>query len=141
MPKIRITAGGHSFLAETHPDAPDTVAAFLKLLPYHQKLIHVRWSGEGCWVPLGEFVLENDGKKVSFENHTSHPSVGDILFYPGGYSETEIILAYGSCSFASKMGQLAGNHFLTITEGKENLRALGVKTLWEGAQDVVFELA
>ncbi|MFY9477993.1 MAG: DUF3830 family protein [Aquabacterium sp.] len=141
MPKIRITAGGHSFLAETHPDAPDTVAAFLKLLPYHQKLIHVRWSGEGCWVPLGEFVLENDGRKVGFENHTSHPSVGDILFYPGGYSETEIILAYGSCSFASKMGQLAGNHFLTITESKENLRALGVKTLWEGAQDVVFELA
>ncbi|MFZ5526364.1 MAG: DUF3830 family protein [Pseudomonadota bacterium] len=140
MPKIRITAGGHSFLAETHPDAPETVAAFLKLLPYRQKLIHVRWSGEGCWVPLGEFVLENDGKKVGFENHTSHPSVGDILFYPGGYSETEIILAYGSCSFASKMGQLAGNHFLTILEGKENLRALGVKTLWEGAQDVVFEL-
>ena len=141
MPKIRITAGGHSFLAETHPDAPDTVAAFLKLLPYHQKLIHVRWSGEGCWVPLGEFVLENDGRKVGFENHTSHPSVGDILFYPGGYSETEIILAYGSCSFASKMGQLAGNHFLTITESKENPRALGVKTLWEGAKDVAFERA
>ncbi len=141
MPKIRITAGGHRFLAETHPDAPETVAAFLKLLPYRQKLIHVRWSGEGCWVPLGEFVLEKDGKAIGFENHTSHPSVGDILFYPGGYSETEIILAYGSCSFSSKMGQLAGNHFLTIIEGKENLRALGVKTLWEGAQDVVFELA
>jgi hypothetical protein len=141
MPKIRITAGGHRFLAETHPDAPETVAAFLKLLPYRQKLIHVRWSGEGCWVPLGEFVLENDGKAIGFENHTSHPSVGDILFYPGGYSETEIILAYGSCSFSSKMGQLAGNHFPTTIEGKENLRALGVKTLWEGAQDVVFELA
>jgi hypothetical protein len=101
----------------------------------------VRWSGEGCWVPLGEFKLENDGAPVGFENHTSHPSVGDILFYPGGYSETEIILAYGACSFASKMGQLAGNHFLTIVEGKENLRALGVKVLWEGAQDVVFERA
>ena len=67
--------------------------------------------------------------------------MGDILFYPGGYSETEIILAYGSCSFSSKMGQLAGNHFLTITEGRENLRALGVKTLWEGAQDIEFSLA
>jgi len=141
MPQIRITAGGHRFLAETHPDAPQTVAAFLRLLPYRQKLIHVRWSGEGCWVPLGEFALENDGRKVGFENHTSHPSVGDILFYPGGYSETEIILAYGSCSFSSKMGQLAGNHFLTIVEGRENLRALGVRTLWEGAQDVAFELA
>jgi len=99
----------------------------------------VRWSGEGCWVPLGDFKLENDGAAVGFENHTSHPSVGDILFYPGGYSETEIILAYGSCCFASKMGQLAGNHFLTIVEGKEKLRELGTKVLWEGAQDVLFE--
>ena len=139
MPQIRITAGGHTFMAETHPDAPETVAAFLKLLPYRHKLIHVRWSGEGCWVPLGDYVLENEGRRVGFENHTSHPSVGDVLFYPGGYSETEIILAYGSCSFSSKMGQLAGNHFLTITEGRQQLRALGTKVLWEGAQDVLFE--
>jgi len=136
MALIRITAAGLTFIAETHPDAPLTVAAFAKLLPYRQKLIHVRWSGEGVWVPLGDWKLG-----VEFENHTSHPSAGDILFYPGGYSETEIIWAYGACSFASKMGQLAGNHFLTIVEGKEQLRALGRKVLWEGAQDVVFEAA
>ena len=136
MTQIVLRSGGFKFLAETHPEAPKTVEAFMKLLPYKQKLIHVRWSGEGVWVPLGEFELG-----VSFENHTSHPSVGDILFYPGGYSETEIIMAYGACSFASKLGQLAGNHFLTITQGKENLRPLGMKCLWEGAQDVVFELA
>ena len=134
MTRIRITAAGHSFIAETNPDAPLTVAAFMKLLPYRQKLIHVRWSGEGVWVPLGEFQLG-----VGFENHTSHPSPGDILFYPGGYSETEIILAYGACSFASKMGPLAGNHFLTLVEGRENLRALGTTVLWQGAQDVLFE--
>ncbi|RDJ99515.1 DUF3830 family protein [Paraburkholderia lacunae] len=139
MTQLRITSCGHVLTAETHPDAPQTVAAFLKLLPYRQKIIHVRWSGEGCWVPLGDFKLENDGAPVGFENHTSHPSVGDILFYPGGYSETEIILAYGSCCFASKLGQLAGNHFLTIVEGKEKLRELGTKVLWEGAQEVLFE--
>ena len=134
MSRVLISAGGMRFVAETHPDAPLTVSAFSRLLPYRQKLIHVRWSGEGCWVPLGDFQLG-----VSFENHTSHPSAGDILFYPGGYSETEIILAYGGCSFASKMGPLAGNHFLTIVEGREELRALGHKVLWEGAQDVLFE--
>jgi len=137
--KIRITAGGHQFIAETNPDAPRTVAAFAKLLPYRQKIIHVRWSGEGCWVPLGDWVLEDEQGKVSFEKATSHLAPGDILFYPGGYSETEIIMAYGACCFASKLGQLAGNHFLTITEGRENLRTLGVKVLWEGAQDIVFE--
>jgi hypothetical protein len=90
---------------------------------------------------LGDFVLEQDGKAIGFENATSHPAPGEILFYPGGYSETEIILSYGACCFASKLGQLAGNHFLTIIEGQEKLRALGEKTLWEGAQDVVFSLA
>lgn len=134
MTQIAITVGQFRFVAETNPDAAETVAAFLRLLPYRQKLIHVRWSGEGCWIPLGEFKIG-----VGFENHTCYPSVGDILFYPGGYSETEIIMAYGSCSFASKMGPLAGNHFLTIIEGKEQLRILGNKVLWEGAQDIVFE--
>jgi len=68
------------------------------------------------------------------ENHTSYPA-------PGAISETEFLLAYGGVRFASKVGQLAGNHFLTITEGRENLAALGKLTLWHGAQDVVFEQA
>jgi hypothetical protein len=134
MDQIKMTVNDMVFVAQTHPDAPKTVEAFKKLLPYTQQLIHVRWSGEGVWVPLGEWSLG-----VPFENHTSHPSMGDILFYPGGYSETEIILAYGACSFSSKLGQLAGNHFLTITQGKERLAELGKKILWQGAQTVVFE--
>jgi hypothetical protein len=40
--------------------------------------------------------------------------------------------------FASKLGQLAGNHFLTILEGREQLQELGRLVLWEGAQDIVF---
>jgi hypothetical protein len=75
---------------------------------------------------------------VGFENHTSHPAPGEILLYPGGYSETEILLPYGGCMFSSIVGQLAGNHFLTVFEGNENLRPLGEMTLWQGAQDIVF---
>ena len=41
--------------------------------------------------------------------------------------------------FASKLGQLAGNHFLTVIEGAEQLGELGRRVLWEGAQDVVFD--
>ena len=75
---------------------------------------------------------------VGFENHTSHPSAGEILLYPGGFSETEILFPYGGTLFASKMGQLAGNHFLTIVEGKEYLKEVGRLVLWEGAQDIEF---
>ena len=114
--QVKIISGGFDFIAEFNVSAPKTVEAFKKLLPYRQKLIHVRWSGEALWVPLGDF-----NRGVEFENHTSHPSIGDVLFYPGDFSETELLIAYGSCSFSSKMGQLAGNHFLTIIKGKENL--------------------
>ncbi len=135
MNHLRITVGPFEFVARfEETDAPLTCAEFHKLLPYRQKLIHARWSGEACWIPLGDFKLD-----VSFENHTSHPAPGEILFYPGGYSETEILFPYGASCFASKMGQLAGNHFLTIVQGHENLRAVGRKVLWEGAQDIVFE--
>jgi hypothetical protein len=112
--------------------APRTCAAFSALLPYRQRLIQARWSGEAAWIPLGEFRLD-----VGFENHTSHPAPGQILFYPGGYSETEILFPYGACCFASKMGQLAGNHFLTIEEGIELLPEIGRRVLWGGAQEIV----
>ncbi|KAL2204266.1 hypothetical protein CC79DRAFT_1372277 [Sarocladium strictum] len=133
---IIITAGPYQFLATFESAAPKTVSTFRSLLPYRQQLIHVRWSGEAVWVPLGDQDFH-----LGFENHTSHPSGGQILFYPGGYSETELLFCYGGVSFASKMGALAANHFLTVTEGSENLRALGELVLWKGAQDVKFELA
>ena len=44
-----------------------------------------------------------------------------------------------ACISPPRSGQLAGNHFLTLTSGLENLYALGRKTLWEGAQKIVFE--
>ena len=33
------------------------------------------------------------------------------------------------------------NHFITITDGLENLAALGKTVLWQGAQPIRFELA
>jgi hypothetical protein len=135
MTILKITAGPYVFTARMEEElAPQTCAAFAGLLPYRQKLIHARWSGEACWIPLGDFDLG-----VGYENHTGHPSRGDILFYPGGLSETEILFPYGSASFASKVGPLAGNHFLTVVTGHEHLADLGRLALWEGAQDITFE--
>lgn len=55
------------------------------------------------------------------------------------FMETRPKSAYGAVRFASKIGQLAGNHFLTIVEGREHLRALGECVPWQGAQDILFE--
>lgn len=136
MTMVKITAGPFAFNGRMEEEAaPRTCAFFRTLLPFQGQTIHVRWSGEGVWIPLG-----NDKVDLPFENHTSHPAKGEFIFYPGGFSEAEILLAYGGVSFSSKVGPLAGNHFLTIVEGMENLPVLGRLVLWKGAQEISFEL-
>ncbi len=137
MSDIRITAGRFTFLAQLErAAAPRTCERFIALLPYREKIIHVRWSGEACWIPLG-----NRDFGLLHENATSYPAPGQILFYPGGISETEILIAYGAVVFGSKAGLLAGNHFLTVVEGGEQLRSLGEATLQHGVQPILFARA
>ena len=116
--------------------APRTCEAFMTQLPYVGRIVHVRWSGEAVWMPLGDYAFG-----VDYENHTSFPAPGQIILFPGGISETELLLAYGGVRFASKVGQLAGNHFITITSELERLPEIGRRTLWEGALPIRFELA
>lgn len=133
--RLKIIAGDYELVAKLeHEAAPKTCAAFLERLPFRNKLIHVRWSGESAWIPLGDFDF-----RLPFENATSYPAPGQILLYPGGFSETEILFPYGACCFASKMGQLAGNHFLTVVDGNEHLATIGRQCLWQGAQDIQFQ--
>jgi len=137
MTGLLLSAGPYRFDARLEIEqAPKTCAAFLKVMPFVSKIVHVRWSGEGVWMPLGDMDFG-----IGYENHTSYPAPGQIILYPGGISETEILLAYGAVHFASKLGQLAGNHFITITSGFENLMPLGKLTLWEGAQGIRIEPA
>ncbi len=131
---LEISAAGFDFGARFEEQAaPRTVAAFRRLLPLESRIIHVRWSGEGGWIPFGDLDVG-----IGPENATCYPNPGELVLYPGGVSETELLLAYGYVSFASKAGPLAGNHFATIVEGNENLRELGRLFLWEGAQPIVF---
>jgi hypothetical protein len=104
------------------------------MLPYESKLIQARWSGQAAWVPMGAFDVGDLGP----EDPTSFPAPGELLLYPGGLSEVEILFPYGDTCFASKAGQLAGNHFATVVEGLEHLPAIGDLVLWQGAQDIAF---
>ncbi len=134
---LKIHIADHVFDARLETKAaPATCAAFQARLPFESKIVHVRWSGEAVWIPLGDMQFG-----VGYENHTSYPAPGQILLYPGGISETEILLAYGGVQFASKMGQLAGNHFITLTSGLEKLPEIGKLALWKGAQTIRFEAA
>jgi hypothetical protein len=131
---IEIEAAGFRFVARFEEQAaPQTVAAFRGILPFEDRIIHCRWSGESNWIPWGDRELG-----IGPENATSYPAPGQLLLYPGGISETELLFPYGHCCFASKAGQLAGNHFATLVEGNEHLPELGRLTLWEGAQPISF---
>ena len=131
--RVRSSALGYEN-ATSYPRPVGQIILYLR--PYRERIIHVRWSGEACWIPLGDLDLG-----LGHENATSYPAPGQIILYPGGVSETEILLAYGSVQFASKVGVLAGNHFLTITEGLDRVAELGRHVLWHGAQEIVFEAA
>ena len=62
--------------------------------------------------------------------------------YPGGISECEIFFPYGACTTASKVGQLAANHFASVVgtgpddDWEDRLREVGRRCLWEGAQAI-----
>jgi hypothetical protein len=135
MSDVRVSIGSQQFLGRLQEDlAPLTCRKFRSMLPWEQRLIHVRWSGEGCWIPLGEMPTG-----FPLENATSYPAPGQLIFYPGGLSEAEILLAYGPVCFASKAGQLAGNPFLIIENDLERLAQVGREVLWKGAQPIAFE--
>ena len=128
---LTIRVGELRFTARWEEAAPRTREALRAWLPIRAQLIHCRWSGESTWVPFGDRRPD-----VGFENHTAHPAPGQILIYVGDLSECEILFPYGACSFSSRVGPLAGNHFATLTSGMEQLPEVGRRTLWEGAQDI-----
>ncbi len=113
MGTLRIEVGELHFSARWEPDAPQTIEAIRRMLPIDSRLIHCRWSGESTWIPYGDFR-----PGIDYENHTSHPAPGMLAMYPGGISECEIFFPYGACTTSSKVGQLAANHFATISPGR-----------------------
>jgi hypothetical protein len=131
---LEIVAAGFTFRAKfLENEAPRTVAAFRAILPFEDRIIHCRWSGESNWIPWGDRELG-----IGSENATCYPAPGQLLLFPGGISETELLFPYGHCAFASKAGALAGNHFASVYEGLEQLPELGKLTLWNGAQAIAF---
>ncbi len=134
---IKITIGEYVFTAKLHTDkAPDTCRLLREKMPITGKAIQARWSGEAAWLQMDPYSIE-----APQENATSYPGPGQLLYYPRGVSEKEILIPYGSACFASKFGLLPGNHFATIVEGNELLEEMGEKVLWDGAQGIRIEVA
>ncbi len=88
MSEVKITAGPLEFLARLEREkSPKTCEAFERVLALppedHPRKVE---RGVVLEIPLGDYDLG-----VGLEEATSVPAPGEILFYPGGYSETEIL--------------------------------------------------
>ena len=125
---LRLTIGPRQFLARIESEkAPATCAAVSSLLPLRGRILQARWSGEALWIPLG-----NRKTSLERENALSRAVTGQLLFYPGDVSETEILLPYGLTDFACKYGELAGNHFATIVDAGLEWQDFGEHVWWHG---------
>lgn len=134
LESIRIRIADMQFTARLEWSlSPVTCRNFSAILPLRAKLLQARWSGEAAWVPLARLDLG-----VGREAALTSPSAGDILFHPLDRSECEILIPYGKSAFRSKDGDLTGNHFLTIVEGRDQLTRVGHLVLWQGSQDIEF---
>jgi hypothetical protein len=132
---VTVRVGAHRLTARLETSrAPLTCAAFRERLPFTGTLVQARWSGEACWIPLGDLDLG-----VPLEHPVSEPARGMVLFHPADESETEILVPYGTTRFASVHGPLQGTPFLTILD-LPALARLGQEILMGGAQEIVFEL-
>lgn len=134
LESVRIRVGDLQFMAKLEWTlSPITCLNFSAVLPFRATLLQARWSGEAAWIPLAEMDL-----RVRQETATGCPGVGDILFHPADHSECEILIPYGKSAFRCKDGDLLGNHFLTIIEGRDQLAKVGELVLWHGGQNIEF---
>lgn len=128
---MNLIIGDESFRARWEPCSARSQAAFKRLAAEAVQMVHARWSGEACWTPLGSCDVD-----LEVENPTSTPAPGQILLYPGGVSETEILIPYGPTRFACVGGPLVGAHLVSLDGDLQRLAELGRRALWEGAMPI-----
>jgi hypothetical protein len=92
--RIRVQVGGVTAEGQLYEErAPRTVAALWSRLPFKDRTIQVRWSGD-AWRTENNYELLPEGSPV--ENVAGRLEPGDIIYYPGYPSNNvKVGFAYG----------------------------------------------
>src|SRR5271156_6932068 len=109
MMSLKVTITGMPSDAHFEEKASKTCAAFKERLPIESSIVHVPAAAKRCGFRLAIMISALASKTIEAIRRR------DRSPYPGGIGETEILLAYGGVPFASKLGQVAGKHFITLT--------------------------
>ena len=134
-PGIALEIGEWRFSGRLETEAaPKTVAWLSARLPLLGMALHARWSGEAAWMPIEDEVALEE------ENAVTHPQPGQILLYAGPKSVPELLIPYGFCVFACRVGILTGNHVITLNNDSSSLSSLGRALIYAGAQPLHLRL-
>ena len=136
--RVRVSIGARSWQGRLRRElAPRSCALLEGLLPYQGEVLHARWSGEAVWAPLA--AVWPPGFVLPPERATGRPAPGQILLFGGEGRESELLLPYGPCRFASKFGRQAGNPVLSLEGAVGDLADAGEAILREGASELRIE--
>jgi len=80
--------------------SPQSCLAFKKLMPFAGKVVHVRWSGEGMWIPLGDmdFDLRHIPNVVDIRGKYSIRQAGLLMKYVKFHISMDSIMAHLSAT-------------------------------------------
>ena len=130
---LAITAGSFEFAARFEEDtAPETVAAFRRMLPLDSKIIHVRWSGEGGWIPMGDLDVgiglntasRHKDEAREFLAWMARPEFGELI-------GNEMPGFFPMHRAAPTLANVHANAFLTLNQG----RGTDIRFAWEKLRD------
>lgn len=114
-------------------DAPNTAAAFSKLLPFSRKFMHARVSGQEIWnddAPVLDIIQENA---------SVFTVPGEVVYGPLNPARVKTSNAMG-IYYGEGNGMDSANIFAKVLdEDLELLQQLGIKIWKEGMQELRFE--
>ena len=138
MKKVEIKSGEFRFVGKLvdRGSARKTCRVFENMLPLKSQFIHVRWSGEGVWIPYGRSA-DGSGLRKPYVSSCQRERCSCTSRRHQRDGNHHVLPARMS---ASQHGQLSGNHFLTIIEGLDDLYDFGRKVLYDGLHRILKSL-
>lgn len=113
-----------------YDDAPQTAAAFARILPFTRVLMHARTSGSEIWTD------EAPPLDVIQENASVFTEPGEVVYGPSGAKRTRTCNCMG-IYYGEGKGLDACNIFARVLdEDKETLAALG-HSIWKGGEQAI----
>jgi hypothetical protein len=132
---------GGELIAELLPGvAPETVRAFLEMLPLESTVYHTRWCGREIYLPV-----KSKGA-IPRENQTTQTNTGDVIYWKewekeGGGAAEAVSIYYGPEVVRDHRGYLPVNVFARVPQAQwQTIEEIGLRVWQRGIERVTVTL-